>query len=98
VQGQRRYVALLLCADGKARLVHVLYEEKVLAEADFAWSLDESYTLALETRGSRWIGRINGQKLLEAADPESPLDSGAVALVCREGRLDSGEVRVRPAG
>jgi ADP-ribosylglycohydrolase len=96
VQGLRRYVALLLCRDGKARLVRVLDEESVLAEADFPWALDETYTLALETSGPRLVGRIDGKVLLEAADSASPLQSGAVALVCREGRLDGGEVRVRP--
>jgi hypothetical protein len=96
VQGQRRYVALLLCRDGKARLVRGLDGETVLAEADFTWSLDETYTLALQTEGTRYRGRINGQLLLEADDPGSPLSSGAIALVCREGRLDGGEVRVKP--
>ena len=72
--------------------------EKVLAEVDFPWSLDETYTLALETRGTQYVGWINGQRLLEADDAGSPLQSGAVAPVCREGRLDVGEVRVRPAG
>jgi hypothetical protein len=96
VQGQRRYVALLLGRDGKARLVRALDGDTVLAEAEFPWSLDESYTLALETRGTRYVGRINGRKLLEATDAGSPLDGGAMALVCREGRLDVGEVRVRP--
>jgi hypothetical protein len=96
VQGQQRYVALLLCRDGKARLVRGLDGETVLAEADFPWLLDETYTLALETRGTRYIGRINGRLVLEADDAGSPLTSGAVALVCREGRLDMGEVRVRP--
>jgi hypothetical protein len=97
VQGQRRYVALLLGCGGKARLVRVLDEETVLAETDFPWSLDETYTLALETRGTRLVGRINGRQVLVAEDPGSALTSGAIALICREGRLDSGEVRVRPA-
>jgi ADP-ribosylglycohydrolase len=96
VQGRLRYVALLLCRDGKARLVRMLYEETVLAEADFPWSLDERYTLSLETAGSRLVGRINGNRVLEATDTTSPLQSGAVAPLCREGRLDAHEVRVRP--
>jgi ADP-ribosylglycohydrolase len=96
VQGQRRYVSLLLCQDGKARLVRALDGETVLAEADFPWSLDERYTLALETRGPRLVGRIDGKTILEAADTGSPLQSGAIALVCREGRLDAHEVRIRP--
>jgi hypothetical protein len=97
VQGQRRYVALLLCRGDKARLIRVLDGETVLAEADFPWSLDERYTLSLETRGPRLAGRINGKAVLEATDASSPLQSGAIALVCREGRLDAHEVRVKPA-
>jgi hypothetical protein len=96
VQGRLRYVALLLCREGKARLVRTLGGETALAEVDFPWSLDETYTLALETAGPRFVGRINGKTVLEATDPGSPLQSGAIALVCREGRLDCGEVRVRP--
>jgi hypothetical protein len=94
VQGQRRYVAFLLGRGGKARLVRVLDGETVLAEVDFPWSLDERYTLALETRGPRLVGRINGKQIVEATDASSPLQSGAIALVCREGRLDAHEVRV----
>jgi len=96
VQGQRRYVALLLCRGGKARLVHVLDGETVLGEADFPWSLDERYAVSLETQGPRLVGRINGQTVMETTDSGSPLQSGAIALVCREGRLDAHEVRVRP--
>src|SRR5262249_9842055 len=95
VQGQRRYVALLLCRGGKARLVRVLDGETVLAEADFPWSLDERYTLSLETQGPRLAGWINGQTILQATDTGSPLQSGAIALVCREGRLDAHEVRIK---
>ena len=34
--------------------------------------------------------------LLRAIAGLAPLTSGAIALVCREGRLDMDEVRVRP--
>ena len=37
VQGLRRYYALLLCDDGKARLIKALDGDTVLAEAEFPW-------------------------------------------------------------
>ena len=42
VQGLRRYYALLVCSDGKARLVKALDGNTVLAEADFAWQFGEA--------------------------------------------------------
>ena len=32
----------------RMRLVRVLHDETVLAEAEFSWKLDETYTLALQ--------------------------------------------------
>ncbi len=38
VQGLRRYYAILLCDDGKARLIKALDGDNVLAEVDFPWT------------------------------------------------------------
>jgi hypothetical protein len=97
VQGQKRYIALLLCRDGTARLVKALDGLTTLAEAPFAWELDQPYTLTLTTRGGRLEGRVN-DVTLEATDRDRPLESGAVALVVEEGRIDAGPVQIRPAG
>ena len=47
VQGLRRFYALLLCNDGKARLVRMLGELTTLAEADVPWTLDKPIALTL---------------------------------------------------
>ncbi|HEY3340377.1 MAG TPA: ADP-ribosylglycohydrolase family protein, partial [Anaerolineae bacterium] len=101
VQGLQRYVALVLCADQKARLVKTLTWEpgqeqgvQVLAEVDYAWQLDGAYELALTTRDERVTAEINGQPLFDVRDASYPLTSGAVALVIEEGRLDCDAVTV----
>lgn len=52
VQGMRRYYALLLCHDGKARLVKALDGFTVLGERDFPWEYGCSYGLELQVQGS----------------------------------------------
>jgi len=101
VQGLKRYVALVLCDDQKARLVKALTWEpgqdagvQVLAEADYAWQLDGTYELSLTTRGERLTAEINGQSLFDVHDTVHPLTSGAAALVIEEGRLDCDTVTV----
>lgn len=101
VQGMRRYYALLL-TDGaggrKARLVKVLHDETVLAEAPFPWQWnDNPHAFELTVRGDHIIGRIDGETLFEAKDAAQPLTGGGIALVIEEGRLCSSPVRVRPA-
>ena len=97
VQGMRRYYALLLCNDGKARLVKALHDVSVLAEADFAWEFGETHDLSLEVVGTRLRAWIDGQQVFNVADTDQPLASGAVALVCEEGRTATQVVRVEPA-
>ena len=98
VQGLRRYYALLLCSDGKVRLVKALDGDTVLAEADFPWELDGTYDLSLEVVGSRLRAWIDGVQFFEVDDTDRPLAGGAVALVCEEGRTATETVTVRPAG
>ena len=98
VQGMRRYYALLLCNDSKARLVKALDECTVLAETDFPWEFDETHDLSLEVVGTRLRAWIDGQQLFEVNDTNWPLTGGAVALVCEEGRTATEAVTVGPAG
>jgi ADP-ribosylglycohydrolase len=97
VQGMRRYYALLFAPGGIARLVKALDGETVLAQVPFPWQYDVSYDVALRAEGHRLQGFVNGELLLSADDTDRPLTGGAVALVCEEGRLESGPVTVRPA-
>ncbi len=97
VQGMRRYYALLLCRDGKARLVKALDGERVLAQADFAWQFGRAYELSLQVVGHRLQGWIDGKLLFDGEDTDRPLLDGAIALVCEEGRITTEAVRVQPA-
>ncbi len=96
VQGMRRYYALLLCRDGKARLIKSLDGEQVLAETPFTWQFGEIHAFQLCVEGARLRGEIDGQVVLEAKDADRPLTGGAVALVCRAGRMMTDAVTVRP--
>ena len=97
VQGMRRYYALLLCADGKARLIKALDGDQVLAEADFAWSLGVPYTFALRVQGQRLEASIDGKVLFTVEDHTRPLTGGGVAFVCEAGRIMSEALSVGPA-
>ncbi|MFN8451531.1 MAG: ADP-ribosylglycohydrolase family protein [Anaerolineae bacterium] len=96
VQGLRRYYGLLLCADGKARLVKALDGETTLAEIDFALEQDHAYDLRLDVSGTRLRGWIDGRQVFDVADTDRPLDGGAVALICEEGRMSAKTVSVKP--
>jgi hypothetical protein len=96
VQGMRRYYALLLGENGKARLVRELDGEKVLAEADFPLVPAVTYRLSLRVRGNRLQAGVDGEVLFDLED--EPLLSGAVALICEEGCMATDGVTVQPVG
>ena len=97
VQGMRRYYGLLLCSDGKVRLVKALDGNKVLAEANFDWRFGETHELCLQVVGTHVQAWVDGQQLFETDDTDRPLTGGAVALVCEQGRTATQAVRVCPA-
>ena len=96
VQGLRRYYALLLCSDGKARLVKALDGDTVLAEADLPWEFGETHDLSLEVVGTCLRGWIDSRLFFEVSDTGRPLVGGGVALICEEGRTATQAVTVRP--
>jgi hypothetical protein len=98
VQGLRRYYALLLCNDGKTRLVKALDGDTVLADAEFPWLFGETHDLSLEVVGTQLRAWIDGQQLFEVNDTDRPLIGGGVALVCEKGRTATRAVTVQPAG
>lgn len=95
VQGMCRYYALLLDCDGSARLVKALDGNTSLAEASFPWEFERSYELALEVRGNRIQGWIDGRQVVDVEDGDRPLTGGGVALLCEEGVLSTDAVRVQ---
>lgn len=92
VQGLGRYYALLLGADGIARLVRVRGDETELARAAVPWELGREYTVSLRVDGDLLVGTVDGVRVLQARDAD--LDCGGIALVCQEGRVGCGPVRV----
>jgi len=98
VQGMRRYYALLLGNDGKARLVKALDGDTVLAEQDFPWQFGGAYEFSLQVMGNHLEASLDGQRLFTVDDTDRPLTGGGVALVCEEGRMATDAVHVQPAG
>jgi ADP-ribosylglycohydrolase len=97
VQGMRRYYALLLCADGKVRLVRALDGRQTLAETSLVAEQGAVHHLSLQAQGPRLTAMIDGDVIFDVEDRGPALASGAVGLVCEEGRAASGNVRVEPA-
>jgi len=102
VQGMRRYYALLLCEDGKARLVKVLDGDTVLAETDFPWKFGETHEFSLQVNkstseqvGCHLEAVIDGRRVFDIDDVDRPLSGGGVALVCEEGCLSCNAVTVQ---
>lgn len=96
VGGMRRWYGLMLCADGKVRLIKSLDGEQVLAEAPRVWELDRTYHLTLRAHGSRLTAIMDGDQVFDVEDADRPLASGGIGLVADEGRVDVAEVSVRP--
>ena len=98
VQGLLRYYALVLDQGGRIKLIKKYYqEERVLAEAPLAWEFGRTYLLALTVEGSHLTAWLDGRPLFEADDAQEPLLSGAIALLCADGRAGADMVSVRPA-
>ena len=95
VQGMRRYYALMLAADGRARLVKALDGYTTLAEAACPLEFGRSYEISLTVTGSRLRASLDGKTLFDVTDRD--LASGGIALVCEEGRVAADAVRVKPA-
>jgi hypothetical protein len=92
VQGLRRFYALLLCADGHARLVRALNDDVVLGEAPFNLQAGRSYALRLEADGARLRAWIDNNLLFEVEDDS--LAGGAAAFVLQEGHMVSHGMKI----
>jgi ADP-ribosylglycohydrolase len=94
VQGLRRYYALLLCKDGKARLVKALDGVHILKEVDFPLQFNVIYNLALKVAGERLQGWVDGALLFDLVDSDHPLENGAAALLIEEGTISCEAVEI----
>jgi hypothetical protein len=96
VQGMRRYYALLLCDDGKARLLKALDGDTVLAERDYAWSNGVTKEFTVRAEDNRLRASIDGELLFDVEDTDRPLTGGGAAFVVEEGRIMSEAFAIRP--
>ena len=96
VGGMRRWYALVLCDDGKVRLVKDREKTSVLAEDDFLVELDRYYRMELTVNGNTLTGSIDGKVVLEVTDTNDPLAAGGVGLVVSDGTISTDAVTVSP--
>lgn len=95
VQGLQRYYALLL--DGKsARIARILDGETVLAETAAGWRFENTYDLELTVAGNTLTAFVNGERILEAEDPDNALTGGGIGLIAQAGCIYFDDVAVEP--
>lgn len=98
VQGMTRYIAFLLCRDGKARLVSMFDgEEEILAEAAFPLTFGRRYEVEVTASQGQFGCAVDGQQVLQASGGHPVLAHGGIALVVEEGRTATQNVKVQPA-
>jgi len=96
VQGMRRFYALVVCGDQKARLIKANYQLTTFAEVDFPWKELDPHEFTLQAVGNHLAGWIDGVKYFDVLDEDEPLLDGAVGLAIEEGTLMSEAVAVEP--
>jgi hypothetical protein len=83
-QGLRRYLALIKTADA-LQLVRVCYEEKILAEVQCRWQVDEPHALSLQANGSAITAYCDGEQILSCTETE--LTCGGFGYLVETGNL-----------
>jgi ADP-ribosylglycohydrolase len=99
VRGARRYYALLIGNDQRARLVKMDDAEQVLAEAPFAWDVFQPCSFDLTVSGDQIVGVVTGASgtvRLMASDPGSRLCCGGIGFIIEEGTMGSEAIAIRP--
>jgi len=97
VRGLTRWLALMVGGSGTVSLIRSSFDHRVvLAEAPGSIDATLPHRLRLEALGSRIRGFVDGQLVFDIADADTSSAGGAVALICEEGRIESGDVTVAP--
>ncbi len=96
VQGMKRFYALQLAAGDKLRLLKALDGDTILAERDFAWEIEKTYTLKMQVSGNHLSAWVDGQLQFDIVDEGTPLSSGGVAYVVDQGNIGSRAMSVKP--
>lgn len=97
VQGLERYYALLFDPSDTVRLIKRLGTDHVLAEKEFAWSLNRTYSVRIDAVGARIRACVDGAEIFDVTDAHAPLAAGGMGLVCGEGMLMTDSVTIVPA-
>ncbi len=103
-QGQDRYYALMVTAEGQRKLIKrcstgsggASAHEVVLDAEKHAWDLDRRYRFELIVRGSRLHAYVDGIDFCDMIDTELPLMNGAIGLLVSDGRADVYELAIEP--
>ena len=96
VQGLKRFYSLQLARGNKLRLIKVLDGDTILEEKEFAWDVQETYTLKLQFTGSQIRAWVDGVLQFDVKDADKPLLSGGVAFVIEQGHISSQAMTIRP--
>lgn len=95
-QGQRRYLALMLGADGKLRLEECIGEPKVLAESSYELEWNQQYHITLESVDDIIKGGIVGQPHLEGRKVNMALSGGGCGIIVDRGSVGIDSVQISP--
>ncbi len=98
VRGLHRHYGLWLVRGGRVHLVEDYDEERILAAAPFDWQMEAEYVLRLQAAKGQLQAWIDEHLLFSLPVSEPARLAGAVALLCREGCVSFGPVRIEPAG
>jgi hypothetical protein len=96
VQGMRRYYALLISNNKRARLVKYDDREEGLGIKDLTIEEGDKITLRLRAEGTTITAWYNGTLLFQVVDAKHPLTHGAAAFVLEEGHVMSEALIIRP--
>lgn len=98
VQGLRRHYSFVITAEGQARLVKSIDgRNSVLAEVPAPWKLYKESVIRLQAHRNRITAWIDDDMVIDVVDEQEPLLCGGIGLLCEEGRVGVGAVRVRPS-
>jgi ADP-ribosylglycohydrolase len=95
VQGLRRYYALMLESGDRISLKKQWYgTQKLLREANLKWEFGQTLQLGIKAKGAVFSAFVNGSELFTVKDVDNPILSGAIGLVCVEGRTATQRVSI----
>lgn len=95
-RGLRRYVALVLDADRRVRLVRQQDDAcTVLAESDVTWAIEQKLSLSLTVAHGKITVSVDGH--IFSADGDGLPLNGAIGFLVEQGHAEFGPVTVEPA-